>query len=65
MTNQRNFTSLVEAANNELTDPARNLIVGGGAGETPRFELYHAGLSVCSQKVRAVLAGKRTRIPIS
>ena len=57
-THQQNFKSLVDAANKELNDPARNQIAGGAAGETPRFELYHAGLSVCSQKVRAVLAEK-------
>ena len=58
MTHQQNFESLVDAANNELTDPARNRLVGGVEGGTARFELYHAGLSVCSQKVRAVLAEK-------
>ena len=54
----QNFASLVEAANKELADPERNRIVQGGESRTPRFELYHAGLSICSQKVRAVLAEK-------
>lgn len=29
---------------------------GSGAQERPRFELFHAAASICSQKVRAVLA---------
>ena len=53
------LVSLVSAINAELTDPHRNHLVAG-QGEGPvRFELYHAGLSVCSQKVRTVLAEKR------
>lgn len=58
MTAHHEFKALVDAANGELTDPARNRIIGGAEGETPRFELFHAGLSICSQKVRAVLAEK-------
>ena len=58
MTNHQNIESLVDAANGELTDSARNQIVGGAKDGKPRFELYHAGLSICSQKVRAVLAEK-------
>ena len=50
--------TLVAAANSELDDPARNTIVHASAGVKPRFELYHAGLSMCSQKVRVVLAEK-------
>jgi 2,5-dichlorohydroquinone reductive dechlorinase len=46
---------LVAAANAPLTDPEMNRIVGTG---TPRFELYHFALSLCSQKVRACLAEK-------
>lgn len=49
---------LVAAVNAELTDPNRNHLVGVREGQPVRFELYHAGLSVCSQKVRAVLAEK-------
>lgn len=45
----------VAAANAPLTDPERNRVIGGG---TPRFELYHFALSVCSHKVRTVLAEK-------
>lgn len=45
----------VAAANAPLVDPERNRVVGTG---TPRFELYHFALSVCSQKVRTVLAEK-------
>ena len=29
---------------------------GAAAGESPRYELFHAASSICSQKVRAVLA---------
>ncbi|MEH6583695.1 MAG: glutathione S-transferase family protein [Halioglobus sp.] len=50
---------LVAAVNAELTDPNRNHLIGASEGEPVRFELYHAGLSVCSQKVRAALAEKR------
>ncbi len=52
------LASLVSALNAELTDPQRNYIVPGDGAEPIRFELYHAGLSVCSQKVRTVLAEK-------
>ena len=45
----------VAAANAPLTDPERNRVIGSG---TPRFELYHFALSVCSHKVRTVLAEK-------
>ena len=52
------LASLVAAVNAGLGDPHRNTVVAGN-GESPvRFELYHAGLSVCSQKVRTVLAEK-------
>ena len=47
---------LVTAANGPLTDPSMNITVGE---ETPRFELYHFALSLCSQKVRTCLAEKR------
>ncbi len=52
------LSALVSSANAELSDPARNITIRARDGETPRFELYHAGLSMCSQKVRAVLAEK-------
>ncbi len=48
-------TELVGAANAPLTDPERNRKIGSGES---RFELYHFGLSICSHKVRAVLAEK-------
>lgn len=57
MTDPSGFDALVAAARGELDDPARNFVVGE-CGEPPRFELFHAGLSICSQKVRAVLAEK-------
>ena len=56
MTDLNNFKALVASANAELTDPARNQDIRSSEGESPRFELYHAGMSLCSQAVRAVLA---------
>jgi hypothetical protein len=58
VTESNEVAELVAAVNAELTDPKRNHLVEGSADEPGRFELYHAGLSVCSQKVRAVLAEK-------
>lgn len=49
---------LVAAANSRYTDPERNRVVNGRAGEQPRFELYHFFLSLCSHKVRTVLDEK-------
>ena len=46
---------LVAAANAPLTKTEMNRTIGPG---TPRFELYHFALSLCSQKVRACLAEK-------
>jgi len=57
MSKPHDFPSLVAAARAELDDPPRNFVVGD-APDTPRFEVFHAGLSICSQKVRAVLAEK-------
>lgn len=51
----RTIQDYVAAANVPLTDPERNRQMGTGAA---RFELYHFGLSLCSQKVRTVLAEK-------
>ncbi len=49
------FERYGDAARNELTDPSRSVTIGPG---TPRFELYHFGFSICSQKVRTLLAEK-------
>ncbi|MDE0533822.1 MAG: glutathione S-transferase C-terminal domain-containing protein [Albidovulum sp.] len=46
---------MVAAANAPLSDPERNRKIGAGEN---LFELYHFGLSICSHKVRAVLAEK-------
>jgi hydroxyquinol 1,2-dioxygenase len=51
----RTIRDHVAAANAPLTDPDRNRQVGTGEA---RFEVYHFGLSVCSQKVRVTLAEK-------
>lgn len=51
----RSFADYLAAANQPLTDPAKNRTIGSGQ---PRFELYHFALSVCSHKVRTCLAEK-------
>lgn len=57
--NSAELESLVSSLNKVLIDPHRNHIVPGKEEGPVRFELYHAGLSVCSQKVRSVLAEKQ------
>ena len=54
-----NLSELVESANAPFTSAYRNKVVNGGAGREPRFELYHAAPSLCSMKVRTVLAEKQ------
>ena len=58
--NQSDIRMLVAAVNAHYTDPERNTIVGGPPGTKPRFELYHFSLSLCSHKLRTVLAEKDT-----
>ncbi|MEL7029473.1 MAG: hypothetical protein AAGL49_09740, partial [Pseudomonadota bacterium] len=53
------FSVLVQAANEALSAPEQHSTIGAADGETPRFEVYHAPFSVCSHKVRAVLAEKQ------
>ena len=63
------LAELVAAANEPFTRPYRNKVVGEGfppestpsseSAAQPRFELYHAAPSLCSMKVRTVLAEKR------
>jgi hypothetical protein len=48
---------LVGSARAAIMDPARITIVGDDAN--PRFELFHAASSLCSQKVRTVLFEKK------
>ncbi len=45
--------TMAAAARAHIRDPARIRVVGNEA--RPRFELFHAASSLCSQKVRAVL----------
>ncbi|MEM9435743.1 MAG: glutathione S-transferase family protein [Pseudomonadota bacterium] len=52
------IAALVAAANSALPPSAQGVVIGGD-GSVPRFELYHAGFSMCSNKVRCVLAEKR------
>lgn len=47
----------VAASSQALGEPSE--IVGGESATAPRFELFHAANSICSQKVRTVLAHKR------
>lgn len=49
------FDEYRQLANAPLTDRDKNRVIGSA---TPRFELYHFALSVCSQKVRTCLAEK-------
>ncbi|MEM6896098.1 MAG: glutathione S-transferase family protein [Pseudomonadota bacterium] len=50
---------LVAQVNAYMTNPVTNGVVGGSAKAKPRFEAYHASLSLCSHKVRTVLAEKQ------
>lgn len=52
------LAELATALNTRLTGATVGKIIGGSAS-TSRFELYHAGFSICSNKVRCVLAEKR------
>lgn len=58
MADKQKVSDLTSAANAGLKDPKRSYNVRSDAGQRPRFELYHASISLCSQKVRAVLAEK-------
>lgn len=48
---------MAKAARAAMADPARSTVVGKEAN--PRFELFHAASSLCSQKVRTVFHEKR------
>ena len=52
------FDRRIDDARQELTVPERTTIENDDANETPRFEVWHWGFSLCSQKVRAVLNEK-------
>ncbi|MEM1341084.1 MAG: glutathione S-transferase family protein [Pseudomonadota bacterium] len=54
----KNIPALVAALNMRLTEDARGQLIGAST-VAPRFELYHAGFSICSNKVRCVLSEKR------
>ena len=58
MRNDELFDRLVADTQAELSDSSQVKMVRGVEGESPRFELLHTGLSICSQKVRTVLAEK-------
>lgn len=55
MTRQDTLDAMVAAADAAVADANRHSVVQARVGVAPRFDLYHAGLSVCSKKVRAVL----------
>ncbi|WPG35384.1 glutathione S-transferase family protein [Variovorax sp. EBFNA2] len=56
MTSRALLIEMAAAARAAVADPARITTVG--AGSQPRFELFHAASSLCSQKVRTVLLEK-------
>lgn len=49
---------LARAVNAALKDRSKSFDVRATGGKKPRFELYHSPISLCSQKVRTVLAEK-------
>jgi glutathione S-transferase len=57
MTTHASLNELAAGARAAMRDPGRSRIVGERAD--PRFELFHAASSLCSQKVRTVLSEKR------
>ena len=57
MTNQAPLMEMAAAARAAILDPSRITVAGDKAN--PRFELFHAASSLCSQKVRTVLFEKR------
>jgi 2,5-dichlorohydroquinone reductive dechlorinase len=56
---QAELRKLVEAVNVHLPNKYQNKTVGPRKQARPRFELYHAAPSLCSHKVRMVLAEKQ------
>jgi glutathione S-transferase len=56
MTSNKRLMQMAAAARAAIVDPARVDIVGDDPN--PRFELFHAASSLCSQKVRTVLHEK-------
>lgn len=57
MKNTESLAAMAAAARAAIRDPARIARVGRDAN--PRFELFHAASSLCSQKARAVLHEKQ------
>lgn len=53
------LSELVDAVNANLGNTYQNKVIGETRGTAPRFELYHASPSLCSHKVRTVLAEKQ------
>ncbi|MEM1261709.1 MAG: glutathione S-transferase family protein [Pseudomonadota bacterium] len=52
------FKSIVSAANRQLGSNGRHRTIGAAQQANVRFELYHSGPSLCSHKVRTVMAEK-------
>ena len=52
------FDLRVDAARKELKDPEQVTVQNGDSTSQPRFEVWHWGQSLCSQKVRTVLTEK-------
>lgn len=59
MTDATEFELMVQAARRCVRDPARSTTVRSAERHPVRFELFHAGMSLCSQKVRSVLDEKQ------
>lgn len=53
------FQAIVDAANVHILPASRTRIVGDAGAGKPRFEVYHSAPSLCSHKVRTVLAEKQ------
>lgn len=58
MTKNVDTVALAAAARKSVRDPARSRKIRTKDGKPPRLELFHSVLSLCSQKVRSVLAEK-------
>ncbi|MEM8659969.1 MAG: glutathione S-transferase family protein [Pseudomonadota bacterium] len=56
---KQEFQTIVDAANVHIRPASRSRTVGSVNAGKPRFEVYHSAPSLCSHKVRTVLAEKR------
>lgn len=54
----QDVATIIENLNADLASRRPPALIGGAPGVVPRYTLYHAPNSICSQKVRVVLAAK-------